>query len=130
MGIFDKPPRYRSYLLTFWEERSRDPDPSVVWRFRLEDPRTGKRRGFTGLEEVMANARLIPSIQEWMNAPVVAKDRDIITYLVFAQISGTLLQISTKFSAAFSSAGAILTLWRAIFHPGRVILQVTVVDDR
>ena len=54
MCIFDKPPRYRSYLLTFWEERGRDPQTPVVWRFSLEDPRTGQRRGFSGLEEVMA----------------------------------------------------------------------------
>lgn len=53
MTIFDKPPRYRSYLLTFWEERSRNPEVSVVWRFRLEDPRTGLRRGFARLEEMV-----------------------------------------------------------------------------
>ena len=53
MAIFDKPPRYRSYVLTFWEERSRDPDTPAVWRFSLQDPRTGQRRGFASLEEVM-----------------------------------------------------------------------------
>ena len=54
MAIFDKPPRYRSYLLTFWEERDHDPATSAVWRFSLEDPRTGERRGFADLEAVMA----------------------------------------------------------------------------
>jgi hypothetical protein len=54
MAIFDKPPRYRSYLLTFWEERRQDPAASVVWRFSLEDPRTGQRRGFADLEALMA----------------------------------------------------------------------------
>jgi hypothetical protein len=54
MAIFDKPPRYRSYLLTFWEERNRDPSSSAVWRFSLEDPRTGQRRGFADLEALMA----------------------------------------------------------------------------
>ena len=52
--MFDKPPRYRSYLLTFWEERSRNPEVAAVWRFRLEDPRTCGRRGFASLEEVVA----------------------------------------------------------------------------
>ena len=52
MAIFDKPPRYRSYLLTFWEERSQDPAASPVWRFSLEDPRTGQRRGFANLKEL------------------------------------------------------------------------------
>jgi hypothetical protein len=53
MAMFDKPPRYRSYVLTFWEERSRDPEMLVVWRFSLQDPRTGQRRGFASFEELM-----------------------------------------------------------------------------
>jgi hypothetical protein len=53
MGEFDKPPRYRSYLLSFWEERSQDPDTPVIWRFRLEDPHTGQRRGFASIEKVI-----------------------------------------------------------------------------
>jgi hypothetical protein len=39
--------------LTFWEERSRDPEMLVVWRFSLQDPRTGQRRGFASFEELM-----------------------------------------------------------------------------
>ena len=54
MAIFDEPPRYRSYLLTFWEERNQDPVASAVWRFSLEDPRTGQRRGFADLEALIA----------------------------------------------------------------------------
>jgi hypothetical protein len=54
MAIFDKPPCYRSYLLTFWEERNQDPTASAVWRFSLEDPRTGQRRGFADLEALIA----------------------------------------------------------------------------
>jgi hypothetical protein len=54
MFSFDKPTCYRSYLLSFWEERGRDPDTPVVWRFSLEDPHTGQRRGFAGLEERVA----------------------------------------------------------------------------
>jgi hypothetical protein len=57
MAMFDKPPRYRSYVLTFWEERSRDPDTPVVWRFGLQDPRTGQRRGFARFEELMTFLR-------------------------------------------------------------------------
>ena len=58
MTIFDKPPRYRSYLLTFWEERSRDPDAPAVWRFSLEEARTGQRRGFASLEALVAFLRV------------------------------------------------------------------------
>jgi hypothetical protein len=54
MAIFDKPPRYRSYLLTFWEERNRDAAESAVWRFSLEDPHTGKWSGFARLEALIA----------------------------------------------------------------------------
>jgi hypothetical protein len=54
MSVFDEPPRYRSYLLTFWEERGRDPDEPAVWRFSLGDPRTGQRRAFATLGALMA----------------------------------------------------------------------------
>jgi hypothetical protein len=52
--VFDRPPRYRTYMLTLWEERGRETSAPVVWRFRLEDPRTGKRRGFATVEGLMA----------------------------------------------------------------------------
>jgi hypothetical protein len=52
--MFERPPRYRSYLLTMWEERNVDPNLPVVWRFGLEDARTGQRRGFAGLEALVA----------------------------------------------------------------------------
>jgi hypothetical protein len=62
--MFDTPPRYRFYLLTVWEERNRDPNLPAVWRFSLEDPHTGQRRGFADLEaltaalkDMMANER-------------------------------------------------------------------------
>ena len=54
MSSFEKLPRYHSYVLTFWEERSHDPDASVVWRFSLKDPHTNQRRGFPGLQEMVA----------------------------------------------------------------------------
>ncbi len=54
MSVLEEPPRYRTYLLTLWEERSQDPRAPVVWRFSLEDPRTGRRRGFADLEALMA----------------------------------------------------------------------------
>ena len=54
MTGFGGPPRYRSYLLTFWEERDREPQGPQVWRFSLQDPRTGQRRGFASLEALVA----------------------------------------------------------------------------
>jgi hypothetical protein len=54
MDVFDKPLCYRSYLLTCWGEQSQDPFEPVVWRFRLEDPRTGQRHGFASLDALVA----------------------------------------------------------------------------
>jgi hypothetical protein len=50
--VYEKPPRYRSYLLILWEERGRDASSPGVWRFRLEDPQTGKRLGFGSIDEL------------------------------------------------------------------------------
>jgi hypothetical protein len=52
--MLDKPPRYRSYVLTVWEERSHDPRAPPVWRCSLRDPRTGQQRGFASLEALLA----------------------------------------------------------------------------
>jgi hypothetical protein len=54
MTMLDRPPRYRSYLLVFWEERDREPQGPQVWRFSLQDPHTGQRCGFASLEALAA----------------------------------------------------------------------------
>ena len=53
MAFFRDPPRYQTFLLTLWEERNRDPHLPGVWRFRLEDPRSGWQRGFANLEALV-----------------------------------------------------------------------------
>jgi hypothetical protein len=53
MSFFNKPPRYRTFLLTLWEERTEDPNVPSAWRFRLEDPRTGQQQGFASLEALV-----------------------------------------------------------------------------
>jgi hypothetical protein len=58
VAVIDKPPRYRSYVLTLWQEPVSDPGAQVVWRFSLKDPRTNQRHGFTSLEEMVAFLRL------------------------------------------------------------------------
>ena len=52
--MFDRSPIYRSFVLTLWQEHGRGPSEPAVWRFRLEDPRTGQRRGFADLEALVA----------------------------------------------------------------------------
>jgi hypothetical protein len=48
-----KPPRHRVFVLRYWEVRSQRPEPQAVWRFSLEDPRTGQRHGFATLAELV-----------------------------------------------------------------------------
>jgi hypothetical protein len=57
MSFSRNPPRSYTLLLTLWEERDQDVDVPAVWRFRLEDPRTGQQRGFASLEALMAELR-------------------------------------------------------------------------
>ena len=66
MPIFDTPPRYRSLMITFWEERSENPEVGTVWRFRVEQPRTRRRHGFASFEELVAflRAQLVGSESE------------------------------------------------------------------
>ena len=49
-----KPPYYRIYLLTVWQEQNRGPPAQITWRFRLEDPRSGRQRAFADAVTLMA----------------------------------------------------------------------------
>ena len=53
MSTLDRAPRYRTYVLRMWEERSEEPDHSVTWRFSLEDVCTRQRHGFGNLEALV-----------------------------------------------------------------------------
>jgi len=56
--------RYRIYLLNIWEERSRDPEIPVQWRFSLEHPATGQRQGFAALAALVAALQQLLTEQE------------------------------------------------------------------
>jgi hypothetical protein len=45
------------HLLLMWQERPAAPDRPAVWRFSLEDVRTGQRHGFGSLEGLLAFLR-------------------------------------------------------------------------
>ena len=45
------PPRHHAWLLRCWEERGL---AAPTWRFNLEDPHTGARRGFADLAALTA----------------------------------------------------------------------------
>ncbi len=55
-NILSNPPAYHTYLLRCWQERSTDGLEEIrVWRFSLENPRTGQRQGFATLESLLAS---------------------------------------------------------------------------
>ena len=56
MSTHDRPPRYQAYLLRLWEERPHADWPAE-WRFSLEDPHTGERRGFADFDTLIAFLR-------------------------------------------------------------------------
>jgi hypothetical protein len=66
VSFFNTPPHYRTFLLTLWEECNQDPNSPAVWRFRLEDPRTGQQRGFASLPELISflQAQLVEETNE------------------------------------------------------------------
>jgi len=43
---------YRIFLLTCWLEDDDDWRDPELWRFRMEDPRTGMRRGCVGIKRL------------------------------------------------------------------------------
>ncbi len=52
-----KPLYYRIYLLTVWQEQNRGPPDLITWRFRLEDPRSGRQQVFADAVSLMAVLR-------------------------------------------------------------------------
>jgi hypothetical protein len=54
MRLPPDPAPYHAYLLRCWLERGPGPDAPGAWRFSLEDPHTGARRGFAGLSALVA----------------------------------------------------------------------------
>jgi hypothetical protein len=53
----DRAPRYDTYLLTCWQEGD-EVARTVTWRFKLETPRSGRRRLFKTLQEVMTTIEM------------------------------------------------------------------------
>lgn len=56
-----KSPYYRIYLLTVWQEHSHTQPELITWRFRLEDPRSGRKRVFADAATLMNALREIAS---------------------------------------------------------------------
>ena len=58
MLILGRPPRYCAYLLRCWEAPDRGSDLLPAWRYSLEDPHSGERRGFATFEALVAHLRV------------------------------------------------------------------------
>ena len=61
------PPRYRSYVLTLWQEGRQG------WRCSLTDPHTGQRCGFASLDALLS--ALERAIDDSGNACPIQEDR-------------------------------------------------------
>lgn len=47
-------PRYCAYMLRCWHEGGQSTDDTEGWRFTIEDPHTGARRGFASFASLVA----------------------------------------------------------------------------
>lgn len=72
--MFMKPPYYRIYLLTVWQEQSRGPPPLIVWRFRLDDPRSGRQQLFADATTLMSALQTIAATPEESETPAESEE--------------------------------------------------------
>ena len=52
--MFDLPPKYKTYILRIWEERTPVKASASTWRFSLENPETSIRHGFSDFQALIA----------------------------------------------------------------------------
>jgi hypothetical protein len=69
-----KLPYYRIYLLTVWQERNRGPPPLITWRFRLQDPRTGRQQLFADAATLMGALQAIAATPEEREKPAESEE--------------------------------------------------------
>jgi len=48
------PKQYQVYVMRLWQEQASPKESSSGWRFSIENPATGQRRGFSCLDELVA----------------------------------------------------------------------------
>jgi hypothetical protein len=54
--------RYRAWVLRSWTGQCPGDSAELSWRYSLEDPHTGARRGFASLSDLMAYLRAEPEM--------------------------------------------------------------------
>ncbi len=72
--INTKPPYYRIYLLTVWQEHNRGPPNLITWRFRLEDPRSGQQQVFADAATLMTALQTMAAANEEAETQGVESD--------------------------------------------------------
>lgn len=60
-------PKRSIYLLSMWQERSASPDHPAVWRYGLENVRTGQKHGFGNLDELVIFFKQRMAVQEQLD---------------------------------------------------------------
>ncbi len=53
MKLLDDKKNYSVFVLRMWQEKEADQEIGFTWRFSLEDPNTGERKGFTSMEALL-----------------------------------------------------------------------------
>lgn len=64
------PSRYRTFILTIWEEVNNQQAGYTIWRFSLEHPHTAQRIGFKNL------AALMHYLQAQIDAEPIAMNKE------------------------------------------------------
>lgn len=66
-------PIHRIYLLTIWQEEDHQ-EVDENWRFLVEDPRSGRRRGFAGVAALVED--LLAMVAALLQPPSPLDDKD------------------------------------------------------
>ncbi len=53
MKLLTDQTNYSVFVLRIWQEKEPNWDRGFAWRFSLEDPNTGERKGFTSMEAMI-----------------------------------------------------------------------------
>ena len=62
--MFETPPRYHTFVLRIWEERSSEGE-TAVWRFSLHNAEESHRIGFNSLEELTNYLQLLLNLPDF-----------------------------------------------------------------
>jgi len=93
-----KPPYYRIYLLTIWQEQNRGPPERITWRFRLEDPRSGRQQVFADAAMLMRALEELTRAKQGGDAMTIEANKALVRRWVAAINSQDLAELDALFS--------------------------------